>query len=75
VIENNFSWFSMNVMCSFGPIFSVLELVDAAIPAQELDPIKQTILQTESVKVSFKNVFWLYFELFIQLLEKLSILL
>lgn len=65
----------MNVMCSFGPIFSVLELVDAAIPAQELDPIKQTILQTESVKVSFKNVFWLYFELFIQLLEKLSILL
>ncbi|KAF5731464.1 hypothetical protein HS088_TW18G00142 [Tripterygium wilfordii] len=29
---------------------SVLELVDAAIPAQQLDPIKQTILQVEGVK-------------------------
>lgn len=30
-----------------------MELVDAAIPAQELNPIKQTILQVESVKVFF----------------------
>ncbi|KAF2298532.1 hypothetical protein GH714_023988 [Hevea brasiliensis] len=29
---------------------SVLELVDAAIPAEHLDPIKQTILQVEGVK-------------------------
>ncbi|KAH1227264.1 hypothetical protein AAZX31_10G020100 [Glycine max] len=29
---------------------SVLELVDAAIPAQHLDPIKQTILQVDGVK-------------------------
>ncbi|XP_062143323.1 metal tolerance protein 2 [Alnus glutinosa] len=29
---------------------SVLELVDAAIPAQQLDPIRETILQTDSVK-------------------------
>ncbi|KAK8467850.1 hypothetical protein PHAVU_007G165166 [Phaseolus vulgaris] len=29
---------------------SVLELVDAAIPAQQLDPIKQTILQVDGVK-------------------------
>ncbi|KAB1203098.1 Metal tolerance protein C1 [Morella rubra] len=29
---------------------SVMELVDAAIPAQHLEPIKQTILQTEGVK-------------------------
>ncbi|EEF41618.1 cation efflux protein/ zinc transporter, putative [Ricinus communis] len=29
---------------------SVLELVDAAIPAEHLDPIKQTILQVEDVK-------------------------
>ncbi|KAL2323625.1 hypothetical protein Fmac_028004 [Flemingia macrophylla] len=29
---------------------SVLELVDAAIPAQHLDPIKQTILQVNGVK-------------------------
>ncbi|KAG6703867.1 hypothetical protein I3842_07G106200 [Carya illinoinensis] len=29
---------------------SVLELVDAAIPAEQLEPIKQTILQTEGVK-------------------------
>lgn len=44
----------MNVMSSFGPTFSVLELVDAAIPGEHLDSIKQTILQTEGVKVSFK---------------------
>ncbi|KAJ7972922.1 Metal tolerance-like protein [Quillaja saponaria] len=29
---------------------SILELVDAAIPAQHLDPVKQTILQVEGVK-------------------------
>ncbi|KAJ4906371.1 Metal tolerance protein C1 [Raphanus sativus] len=29
---------------------SVLELVDAAIPAQQLEPIRQTILQVEGVK-------------------------
>ncbi|RYR70778.1 hypothetical protein Ahy_A02g005083 isoform D [Arachis hypogaea] len=29
---------------------SILELVDAAIPAQHLDPIKQTILQVDGVK-------------------------
>ncbi|XP_010545030.1 PREDICTED: metal tolerance protein C1 [Tarenaya hassleriana] len=29
---------------------SVLELVDAAIPAQQLDPIRQTILRVEGVK-------------------------
>ncbi|XP_029126928.1 metal tolerance protein 2 isoform X3 [Cajanus cajan] len=29
---------------------SVLELVDAAVPAQHLDPIKQTILQVDGVK-------------------------
>lgn len=50
----------MNVMCSFGPIFSVLELVDAAIPAEQLEPIKPTILQTEGVKVSFKYFFFLF---------------
>ncbi|KAF2578161.1 hypothetical protein F2Q68_00001980, partial [Brassica cretica] len=31
-------------------LFSVLELVDAAIPAQQLEPIRQTILQVEGVK-------------------------
>lgn len=30
---------------------SVLELVDAAIPAEKLEPIRQTILQVEGVKV------------------------
>jgi divalent metal cation (Fe/Co/Zn/Cd) transporter len=30
---------------------SILELVDAAIPAQQLEPIRQTILQVEGVKV------------------------
>lgn len=34
------------------PHFSVLELVDAAIPAELLDPMKQTIVQVEGVKVS-----------------------
>ena len=48
----------MNVMSSFGSTFSVLELVDAAIPGEHLDSIKQTILQTEGVKVSFK--YYLY---------------
>lgn len=32
--------------------FSVLELVDAAIPLQELDPFRQTIQQVEGVKAS-----------------------
>lgn len=31
---------------------SILELVDAAIPSQQLDLYKQTILQVEGVKVS-----------------------
>lgn len=31
--------------------FSILELVDAAIPADQIDPVKQTILQVEGVKV------------------------
>lgn len=31
---------------------SVMELVDAAVPAQQLDPIKQTILHVDGVKVS-----------------------
>lgn len=35
----------------FISLFSVLELVDAAIPAQQLEPIRQTILQVEGVKV------------------------
>lgn len=30
----------------------MLELVDAAIPLKQLDPVKQTILQIEGVKVS-----------------------
>jgi hypothetical protein len=36
---------------------SVLELVDAAIPSKELDPIKQTILLVEGVKVSSRFLF------------------
>lgn len=32
---------------------SVMELVDAAVPVQQLEPIKQTILQVDGVKVSF----------------------
>lgn len=31
--------------------FSVMELVDAAIPSQHLEPYKQTILGVEGVKV------------------------
>lgn len=31
---------------------SVLELVDAAIPVEHLEPIRETILQVEGVKVS-----------------------
>lgn len=36
---------------SLFPTFSVMELVDAAIPAEELVRIKQTILNVEGVKV------------------------
>lgn len=50
----NFSSRYLMCMCVFGcwTQFSVLELVDAAIPAKHLDPIKQTIVQVEGVKVS-----------------------
>ncbi|XP_054803651.1 metal tolerance protein 2 isoform X2 [Prosopis cineraria] len=33
---------------------SLMELVDAAIPSQQLDPIKQTILQVEGVKGCYR---------------------
>lgn len=32
-------------------VFSVMELVDAAIPLQQLDPVRETILKVEGVKV------------------------
>lgn len=52
VLENIANISNINLTSTFGPNFSVMELVDAAIPAQHLEPIKQTILQTEGVKVS-----------------------
>lgn len=50
--------------------------MDAAIPAQQLDPIRQTILQVDGVKVYFFriwhqwNLHMIYFSRVIILLEK-----
>lgn len=46
-LEHHLHWWIL----FFFSLFSVLELVDAAIPAQQLEPIRQTILQVEGVKV------------------------
>lgn len=69
-LENNYlftcweSWHGL-VLCEN---FSVMELVDAAIPPQHLEPYKQTILGVEGVKVGRFQVsglttsfFWFFF--------------
>lgn len=48
---------SLTDVCVFFLRSSVLELVDAAIPSKELDPIKQTIFLVEGVKVSSRFLF------------------
>lgn len=41
--------------------FSILELVDAAVPSQQLEPFKKTILGVEGVKVSQFQPVYIYF--------------
>lgn len=41
---------------SYDLAFSVMELVDAAVPLHVLAPIKATILQVEGVKASFEYI-------------------